>query len=148
MTRLDGHSALGYSAMVDMFWMRRILAKEKQPTIEKYNEKSTDTVKVMSESKLADGVTSKCGLSMIKWVNISKLLLADHTKTATWYTESRQELGFIYTATDALGSDWLLQTTVTFPRPTHYFTCIRAAPGSPELRVTDGRFGGTCPNIR
>lgn len=69
MTRLDGHSALGYSAMVDMFWIRRILVKERQPTMEKYDEKSTDTVKVMSGSKLADGETSKCGLSMIKWVN-------------------------------------------------------------------------------
>lgn len=63
---------------------------------------------------------------------MGKLLLADHTKTATWFTEPRLELGVIYTATDALGSDWLLQTTVTFPRPTHYFTCMRELYGSPE----------------
>lgn len=77
--------------------------------------------------------TSKCCLSIIKSVIFSKLLLADLTKTVTWFTESRRELGFIYTATDALDSDWLLQTAVTFLRPAHSFTCMR------ELFITEKR---------
>lgn len=47
------------------------------------------------------------------------------------FTEQRQKLGLIYTATEALGSDWLLQTTVTLPRPAHRFTYMR------ELFITE-----------
>lgn len=50
------------------------------------------------------------------------LILVQNTKTVTWFTEPRRALGFIYTATEALGSDWLLQTTVTSPRPAQRFT--------------------------